>query len=74
MRGFEWKMPIFVRDLNFWPALHTPRPFSQKAQGTDLGDHLLVLCAFWTAGFTARPPDISVCVVYPDISGIKSNN
>ena len=43
----------FVRDLSFWPALRTPRQFSQKAQGTD---HLL--CTFWTAGLTARPPDI----------------
>jgi hypothetical protein len=35
------------------PARHTPPQFSQKVQGTH---HLL--CAFWTAGFTARPPDI----------------
>ena len=47
------KCQSFVRDLNFWPARHTPPQFSQKVQGTD---HLL--CAFWTAGFTARPPDI----------------
>jgi hypothetical protein len=43
----------FGRDLNFWPARHTPRQFSQKVQGTD---HLL--CAFLTAGSTPRPPDI----------------
>ena len=47
------KCQSFVRDLSFWPARRTPRQFSQKAQGTD---HLL--CAFWTAGFTPRPPDI----------------
>ena len=47
------KCQFFVRDLSFWPALRTPRQFSQKVQGTD---HLL--CAFWTAGFRARPPDI----------------
>ena len=47
------KCQSFVRNLNFWPARHTPRQFSQKVQGTH---HLL--CAFWTAGFTARPPDI----------------
>ena len=47
------KCLFFVRDPSFWPAPRTPRQFSQKTQGTD---HLL--CAFWTAGFTARPPDI----------------
>ena len=47
------KCQSFVRDLSFWPARRTPRQFSQKVQGTD---HLL--CAFWTAGFMARPPDI----------------
>jgi hypothetical protein len=47
------KCQSFVRDLNFWPALHTPQQFSPIAHNTD---HLL--CAFWTAGFTARPPDI----------------
>ena len=47
------KCQSFVRDLSFWPALRTPRQFSQKVQGTD---HLL--CAFWTAGLTTRPPDI----------------
>ena len=51
--GLIGKYQFFVRDLSFWPVLHTPRQFSQKAQGTH---HLL--CAFWTAGFTARPPDI----------------
>jgi hypothetical protein len=47
------KCQSFVRDLSFWPARHTPRPFSHKGQGTDQ-----LLCAFWTAGFTPRPPDI----------------
>ena len=47
------KCQSFVRNLNFWPARHTPPQFFQKVQGTD---HLL--CAFWTAGFMARPPDI----------------
>ena len=51
--GLTGKCQSFVRNLNFWPARHTPPQFSQKVQGTD---HLL--CAFWTAGFTARPPDI----------------
>ena len=51
--GLTGKCQSFVRNLNFWPARHTPRQFSQKVQGTD---HLL--CAFWTAGFTPRPPDI----------------
>jgi hypothetical protein len=51
-RGFEWKIPIFCT-RSLWPAPHTPQQFSQKAQGTD---HFL--CAYWTAGFTARPPDI----------------
>ena len=49
------KCQSFVRDLNFWPALHTPRQFPQKMQGTN---HLL--CAFWTTGFTTRPPDIGM--------------
>ena len=52
-RGLNKKCQSFVRDLSFWPALHTPWQFSRKVQGTH---HLL--CAFWTAGFTARPPDI----------------
>ena len=51
--GLTRKCWSLVHDLNFWPARHTPRQFSQKAQGTDQ-----LLCAFWTAGFTARPPDI----------------
>jgi hypothetical protein len=49
------KCKSFVHNLNFWPARHTPQQFSQKVQGQGT-DHLL--CAFWTAGFTARPPDI----------------
>ena len=51
--GLTGKCWSLVHDLNFWPARHTPRQFSQKAQGTDQ-----LLFAFWTAGFTARPPDI----------------
>ena len=51
--GLTGKCQSFARDPSFWPACHTPRHFSRKMQGTD---HLL--CAFWTAGFTARPPDI----------------
>ena len=47
------KCQSFVRNLNFWPARHTPRQFSPIAHNPG---HLL--CAFWTAGFTARPPDI----------------
>ena len=47
------KCQYFVRDLNFWPARHTPQPFSPIAHNPD---HLL--CAYWTASFTARPPDI----------------
>jgi hypothetical protein len=47
------KCQSFVRDLSFWPARRTPRQFSQKAQGAGQ-----LLCAFWTAGFTPRPPDI----------------
>jgi hypothetical protein len=47
------KCQSFVRDLNFWPALHTPQQFSPIAHNTDR-----LLCAFWTAGFTTRPPDI----------------
>jgi hypothetical protein len=47
------KCQSFVRNLNFWPARRTPRQFSQKVQGTDQ-----LLCDFWTAGFTPRPPDI----------------
>jgi hypothetical protein len=43
----------FVRDLNFWPARHTPQQLSPIAHNRD---HLL--CAFWTAGVTPRPPDI----------------
>ena len=51
--GLTGKCQSFVRNLNFWPARRTPRQFSQKAQGTDQ-----LLCAFWTAGVTPRPPDI----------------
>jgi hypothetical protein len=47
------KCQYFVRDLNFWPARHTPQPFSPIAHNHD---HLLF--AFLTAGFTARPLDI----------------
>ena len=51
--GLIGKCQSLFRDLNFWPARHTPRQFSPIAHKTD---HLLF--AFWTAGFTARPPDI----------------
>ena len=51
--GLTGKCQSFGRDLNFWPAPHTPRQFSQKMQGTD---H--ILCAFWTADFMARPAHI----------------
>jgi hypothetical protein len=51
--GLTGKCQSFAHNLNLWPSRHTPQQFSQKVQGTD---HLL--CAFWTAGFTARPPDI----------------
>ena len=51
--GLSGKCQSLVRDLNFWPAVHTPQQFSRIAHNTD---HLL--CAFWTAVFTARPPDI----------------
>jgi hypothetical protein len=49
------KCQSFVRDLNFWPARHTPQQFSPIAHRSN-PDHLL--CAFWTAGVTPRPPDI----------------
>ena len=58
--GFVWglygggligKCWSLVRDFNFWPARHTPQQFSPIAHNLD---HLLF--AFWTAGFTARPP------------------
>jgi hypothetical protein len=51
--GLNRKCLSFVRDLSFCPARHTPQQFSRKAQGTDQ-----LLRAFWTAGFTALPPDI----------------
>ena len=59
------KCQSLVCDLSFWLALHTPRQFSQKAQGTDY-----LLCAFWTAGITARPPDIgsTSCILIFQIS------
>ena len=50
-RGSEWKMPIFCPRSQFLAG--SSYAFSQKVHGTD---HLL--CAFWTAGFTARAPDI----------------
>ena len=51
--GLAGKCQSFGRDLNFWPALHRPQQFPQIAHSSD---HLL--CAFWTAGVTARPLDI----------------
>jgi hypothetical protein len=52
-------MPIFCPRSQFLASSSPPRQFSQKVQGTD---HLL--CTFWTAGFTARSPDIgSVCCI-----------
>ena len=54
-RGFDRKMPIFgpwSGILAGW-LLGTTLQFSKFPQTTD---HLL--CAFWTAGITARPPDI----------------
>ena len=65
MQGLNGKCQSFVRDLSFWPARHTPQQFSQKVQGTD---HLL--CAFFTAGFTARSPDIgsTLCILIFQVS------
>jgi hypothetical protein len=51
--GLNGKCQSFVRDPSFWPALYTPQQFSQFPQTIDHS-----LCAHWTAGFTARPPDI----------------
>ena len=69
-RGLTGKCLFFVRDLSFWPALHTPQQFSQKTQGTD---HLLWV--YWTAGFTARPPDIgSAMTVYLGILIFHASN
>ena len=59
-RGLAGKCRSFVRDLSLWPAPQTPQQFSQKAQGTD---HFL--CAYWTAGFTARPPDVGSAKCIP---------
>ena len=53
LTGKSLTLKSFVCDHIFYWALRTPQQFSQKAQGTDQ-----LLCAFWTAGFTARPPDI----------------
>jgi hypothetical protein len=68
--GFERKMPIFCPRSQFLAgSSDTPQQFSPIAHNTY---HLL--CAFWTAGFTARPPDTyRVGVVYPNIPSIKSN-
>jgi hypothetical protein len=52
--------------LSLWPAPHTPQQFSQKAQETD---H--VLCAYWTAGLTARPPDIGSASCYTIFQAIN---
>ena len=68
-RGFETlngKCQSFVRDLNFWPALHTPQQFSPIAHNTDR-----LLCAFWTAGFTTRPPDIGSASCYTIFQSIN---
>ena len=63
------KCQSLVCDLSFWPALHTPRQFSQKAQGTD---HLS--CALWTAGLTARPPDIGSASCYTIFQAINRSS
>ena len=55
-RGFDKKMLIFVPRSQFLAgSSHAAAIFSNR---TYLGttDHLF--CAFWTAGFTARPPNI----------------
>jgi hypothetical protein len=52
MEGLNGKCQSFVRDLHFWAALQTPQQLSPIIHATD---HLLR--AFWTAGFTDRPPD-----------------
>jgi hypothetical protein len=67
-RGFERKMPIFC-PRSLWPAPHTPQQFSRKAQGTD---HFL--CAYWTAGFTARPPDIGSASFYTIFQAINRSS
>ena len=53
MKGLDIKCRSIVRDPSFWPALHTPQRFSGFPRTIY---HLL--WAHWTAGFTARPPDI----------------
>jgi hypothetical protein len=51
--GLNRKCQSFVRDPSFSLALYTSQHFSQFPQTIDHS-----LCAHWTAGFTARPPDI----------------
>ena len=67
--GLNGKCQSFVRDLSLWPAPHTAQQFSQKAQGTD---HFL--CAYWTAGFTARPPDIESASCYTIFQAINRSS
>jgi hypothetical protein len=33
MEGLAGKYQSFVRDLSFWPALHTPQQFLKKCKG-----------------------------------------
>ena len=52
-REFELKIPIFCPRSQFLAgSSHAAAIFSKSA----MTDHLL--CAYWTAGFTARAPDI----------------
>ena len=70
--GLNGKCRSFVRDLNFLPALHTPLQFSLIAQTTAHWS-----CAYWTAGFKVRPPDIGSAngyTIFQVYIYIKSNN
>ena len=56
LEGFDWKMLIFCPRSQFLAgSSHAPAIFSEKSAR----DWSLIM-RFWTAGFTACPPDIQI--------------
>ena len=61
-RVFDWKMQIFGPRSQFLAAFSHAAAISSKSAS----DYSLItaVCAFWTAGFTARPPGIGSASCY----------
>ena len=57
-RGLSGKCQSLVHDPSFWPALRTPRQFSQKAEGTD---YFILIMRFFDSWLHGASPGYTMC-------------